>query len=55
MYCLQIRDEKYNRITFRFDSKEECSKFADTVLSTCTSTKVEIAISKEENEDVEKV
>ena len=53
MYILRIEDENYNRFAFEFNSMEELSVFAGTVLATSTNTSIKIVITKEVNEDVE--
>jgi hypothetical protein len=53
MYRLIIEDEKYNRFFFIFDSMEELSVFANTVLAKTTNENVKITITKEVCVDAE--
>jgi hypothetical protein len=54
MYVLQIKDDDFNRLTFKFNSMKELTTFADTALLTSAKS-IEIIITREEDEDVETI
>jgi hypothetical protein len=54
MYVLQIKDVDFNKLTFKFNSMEELTAFADTAFS-ASDKSIKIIIKKEGDEDVETI